>query len=209
MKKHALIFSLALSGLFLWGCYPGGVEYVDDMDVVVTYHNADYDFAAKTGTYAMPDKIVKITGNKIEGELPEFMLDIYAAPILTAIAKNMDDLGWTRVETTDSAVIAGVDLILLPSAITSTTLVYYYDYWSYWYGGYYPYYGGGYTTSYTTGTLLMTLFDPDPNEADFGGNPVTQWTGAANGLLTGYGNVSRVTDAINQAFTQSPYLKTN
>jgi hypothetical protein len=208
MKKHALIFSLALSGLFLWGCYPGGVEYVDDMDVVATYHNPDYDFAAQTGTYFMPDKIVNINGNLVEGEAPEFIKEQYARPILNQIEADMDKLGWTRVKATDSITLpAGVNLILLPSAVTSTTIVYYYDYWSYWYGGYYPYYGGGYTTSYTTGTLLMTLIDK--SQVDYVGKAVTQWNGAINGLLTGYGNISRVTDAIDQAFAQSPYLKIN
>ncbi len=207
MKKHALIFSVVLSGLFLWGCYPDGPDYVEEMDVVTTYHNPDYDFAAGS-TYVMPDMIVEITGNLAEGEKPKLVNDVYAQPILNAIADNMDELGWTRVITTDSATIASADLVLLVSAVKNTTLVYYYDYWYWWYGGYYPpYYGGGYYSSYTVGTLLMTMFDPE--RFDFGGNTVNQWTGAANGLLTGYGNISRVTNAIDQAFSQSPYLKTN
>ena len=62
-------------------------------------------------------------------------------------------------------------------------------------------------SSYTTGTLLMTLMDP--NELGSNGNPVIQWAGAINGLLTGSYNASRVNAAIDKAFTISPYLKTN
>ena len=67
-----------------------------------------------------------------------------------------------------------------------------------------PYYS---YSSYTTGTLLMTLIDPDVLCAD--GNPVRQWSGAINGILTNSYNASRVNAAIDKAFTISPYLKTN
>jgi hypothetical protein len=39
--------------------------------------------------------------------------------------------------------------------------------------------------------------------------PAKVWTGAANGLLSGAYDVTRVNNAIDQAFNQSPYLKTN
>jgi hypothetical protein len=101
--------------------------------------------------------------------------------------------------------------LLAPAAWETTTVFYYYDYWYWWYGGYYPYWGWGYPpmsySSYTTGTLLMTLMDPDVLETS--GNPVKQWSGAINGLLTGTYDASRVNAAIDKAFTISPYLKTN
>lgn len=40
-------------------------------------------------------------------------------------------------------------------------------------------------------------------------DPSRVWTGAANGLLSGAYNVTRANKAIDQAFEQSPYLKTN
>lgn len=40
-------------------------------------------------------------------------------------------------------------------------------------------------------------------------DPARVWTGAANGLLSGSYNVTRVNNAIDQAFKQSPYLKVN
>ena len=57
----------------------------------------------------------------------------------------------------------------------------------------------------TTGTLVMTLIADGEDYVE----PSTVWTAAINGLLSGYYNVNRVNNAIDQAFEQSPYLKTN
>lgn len=203
--KKGISFVLFIFGiLMLWGCYPQGPEYVEDLDVVLTSHEEDYNFASKA-TYAMPDRIVKITGNVTEGDDPAFIPDGTAQKILATIASNMADLGWTRVGVDDLP-----DMMLLPAAWEVTTVYYWYDYWYWWYGGYYPAWGYGppvYYTSYSTGTLFMTLVDPDIVEST--GNPIRQWSGAINGLLTGSYDATRVNTAINKAFAISPYLKTN
>jgi hypothetical protein len=204
MKRKISIVLLTLGIAMLWGCYPGGPDYAEEMDIVLTKHEADYDFAAKS-TYAMPDRIVKITGDMTEGDEPEFIPDITAEKILAQIELNMDELGWERVD-----VSAEPDLLLTPAAWETTTIYYYYDYWYWWYGGYYPYWGyypPMYVTSYTTGTLLMTLIDPTIEGAN--GIPVRQWSGALNGILTGSYNATRVNGLIDKAFDVSPYLKTN
>ena len=204
MKKRISVALLTLSILLLWGCYPGGPDYAEDMDIVLTKHNDSYDFAAKA-TYAMPDRIVKITGNVLEGEDPEFIPDLVSEQILSRIDDNMKNLGWNRVDLSENP-----DVVLTVASWETTTVYYWYDYWYWWWGGYYPYWGYyppvNYT-SYTTGTLLMNLIDP--NEIEGTGNPVNQWAGAVNGLLTGSYNVSRVNAAIDKAFKISPYLQTN
>jgi hypothetical protein len=203
MKRGIRLFLIFVSVALLWGCYPNGPDYVEEMDIVVTKHNADYDFAAKA-TYAMPTKIVKITGNLVEGDTPEYMPDVTAKKILDQIDVNMTKLGWTKVD-----VSANPDLLLAPASWETTTVYYWYDYWYWWYGGYYPYWGYPPVSysSYTTGTLLMNLIDPDVIGAN--GNPINQWSGAINGILTNSYNASRVNAAIDKAFTISPYLKTN
>ena len=202
-RKISIILSIMIAFL-LGGCYPDGPDYIEEMDVVLTKHNDTYDFSGK-GTYAMPNKIVKITGNAVEGDEPVFVPDITGQKILARIDENMRMYGWTKVD-----VSAGPDLLLAPASWETTTVFYYYDYWYWWYGGYYPYWGYyppmNYS-SYTTGTLLMTLIDPDVIESN--GNPVRQWAGAINGILTGSYNASRVNAAIDKAFIISPYLKTN
>ena len=40
-------------------------------------------------------------------------------------------------------------------------------------------------------------------------DPSDVWTAAINGLLSGSYNTNRVNKAIDQAFSQSPYLQTN
>ena len=211
MKRKILITIGFFSALLIAGCYPDGPDYVEELDVVLTRHNDTYEFGTKT-TYAMPDKIVKITGNLQEGEAPTFMPDASAALILSKIEENMTALGYERV----SLESEGADLLLLPASWETTTITVWYDYWYWWYGGYYPGWGwGGYypyyppvsVSSYTTGTLMMNLIDK--TEVGANGNPVTQWNAIINGVLTYTYDASRINAGIDKAFDQSPYLKTN
>jgi hypothetical protein len=212
MKRKILIIVGFFGALLLASCYPDGPDYAEELDVVLTYHNPDYIFGTKT-TYAMPDKIVKITGNLQEGDAPSFIPATTAALILSRIEENMTALGYQRV----SLESEGADLLLLPAAWETTTVSVWYDYWYWWYGGYYPGWGWGggyypyyppvYVSSYTTGTLIMNLMDK--TEIGANGNPVLEWTGAINGVMTNTYDATRINTAIDKAFDQSPYLKTN
>lgn len=194
---------MAITVMLLAGCYPHGPESVEDMDVVLTYFKDEYDFASKQ-TYARPDRIVKVTGNLEDGDEPVFIPDATATLILNQIDKNMTDLGWQKVGINEDP-----DVLLAPASWESTTIVYYYDYWYWWWGGYYPGWGyyPAYVSSYSTGTLVMGLIDPAVTGAN--GNPVVQWTGAVNGIMTWTYDANRVNTAIDRAFAQSPYLQTN
>jgi len=186
-----MVLALALS---LGSCYPGGIEYYEETDLVFTSFEPEYDFMSQN-TYSMPDSVVKVSGGE---DGPEFIKEPYNTQIINRIASNMTDLGWTRVDSPEEA-----DLVLFPASWTNTTIYYWYDYWCW----YYPYYCGwgwyypGYVTSYTTGTLVMTLVE---NDAAI--EPYRVWTGAINGLLSGAYNQNRLNNGIDQAFSQSPYL---
>jgi len=196
--KRIFYYSIAL--LFLMtGCYPDGAEYYEETDVVYTNYDDGYDFTSK-GTYSIPDKIVKITGVLAEGEDPEFVKEPYNTQILQKIVSNMTALGYQK--TTDPT---NADLVLFPAVWTNTTIYYYYDYWC-WYYPYYCGWGWGYPSvnSFTTGTLLMTLVADGEEFVQ----PTNVWTAAANGLMSGYYDVTRVNKAIDQAFKQSAYLNT-
>jgi hypothetical protein len=201
MKRKFLSLAIIVSLAFLWGCYPDGAEYYDETDIVYTNYEKKFDFKA-AGTYSMPDKIVKITGNLVDGEDPEFVKEPYNTQVINRIKDNMTKLGYTK--TTDPA---NADLVLFPAVWTNTTVYYYYDYWC-WYYPYYCGWGWGYyypsVSTYTTGTLLMTLVSDDAQFVE----PTNVWTSAANGLMSGYGDVTRINNAIDQAFKQSPYLNT-
>jgi hypothetical protein len=196
------LFILFVSVLLIGGCYPAGPEYYEDLDVVATSFERDFDFQTPS-TFTLPDKIVKIDGGLVSGEEPEYLPSATAAQILSRIRTNMETLGWVYEADPEKA-----DVAVLPAVWTNTTVFYWYDYWC-WYYPYYCGWGWGYPSvaSYTSGTLLMAMTVND--EVLYPSGPYRVWTGAVNGLLSGAYNVSRVNNGIDQAFLQSPYLKTN
>ncbi|MDL5048722.1 DUF4136 domain-containing protein [Oscillatoria amoena NRMC-F 0135] len=210
MKKLAFAGFLAVT---LAGCYPAGPEYVEDLDVVYTTFDKGYDFAAGT-TYSRPDQIVVDVERDDNGNwVPEYMPQTFADQILGYIDDNMEAMGWTRIPNDIDGNPTGTpDIVLTPAAVKSTT--YFYSYWyDWWYGGYwggwYGWYYPPYVTisSYTTGSMIMVIADPNIE------SPINEtqaaWVAVANGLFTGAYDFNRVERAIDQAFAQSPYLKTN
>jgi hypothetical protein len=195
---------LVLPAVLLTGCYPDGPDYAQDTDIVYTVYDQQYDFTRKK-TFAMPDKIVVDVELTSDDTLFEYMSPSYAAPILQSIQRNMEAQGWSLVD-----IDKNPDLLLTPAGISSTT--YFYSYWyDWWYGGYWGWYGWYYppyytVSSYTTGTLLIVLADPDQAGESAINRAPALWIAAANGLLAGGYDISRVTNGIDQAFIQSPYL---
>lgn len=207
---------MAMMAVLLAGCYPAGPEYVEDLDVVYTTNDKEYDFQAAS-TYAMPDKIVVDAKRNDDGDwIPEYMPQAIADDILEQIETNMTALGWTRLDNIgtppDGVPDDEADVVLTPAAIKSTT--YFYSYWyDWWYGGYWGGYWGWYyppyvtVSSYTTGSLIMVIADPHV-ESPINSSQAA-WVAVANGLFTGAYDLNRVKDGIDQAFEQSPYLKLN
>jgi len=205
-KTTFFIFVTAL----MVSCYPSGPETVDELDLVLTTHEAAFNFGA-ANTFALPSKIPEITGNIVAGDPPEFLNDAQAKQVLDRIRQNMIARGYTEVQT-------NADLVIPVAVMSTTTLVYYCDYWwNYWgWWGYYPIYpgyGGCYYPSgyaYTTGTVLISMID----DAHEDGKPETAvngvWAAAINGLLDGSdaSTSARVDKGIDQAFAQSVYINT-
>lgn len=199
MKQKLTALVLFFSLFLLLGCYPDGADYTDELDIVYTVYDKEYNFQNAT-TYSLPDKIV-ILGDE---DNVEFIADVYAIPILARIDSNLQALGWTKVDNDENP-----DVQVMPASWTTTTI-------SYWGGGYWcywdPYYCGGWwyypypiVSSYTTGTLMMNMVEKEPSSVD--GRKKVVWVGAINGLLQGSYNASRINNAIDQSFKQSPYLK--
>lgn len=206
MRKKLIAFTLVTIPMAFWGCTFQGPDYTEELDMVITSYDDQFDFKSK-GTYSLPDKIVKVTGDPLAP--PEYIKDIYGLPMLAQIDANMAALGWTKV---DVANVPPPDIQLLPAAWTTTTIVggyyggYYCWYYPYYCGGgwYYPYYPS--YSSYTTGSMVMTMVDPNTESTD-GRLPVV-WTGVMNGLLSGSYDIDRLKNGIDQSFRQSPYLDT-
>jgi hypothetical protein len=209
--RHAALATMALT---LAACYPDDINSADDLDTVTTLFNQQQDFGA-IGTYVVLDTVVFIDGDGEGGDEESSISHAYDDQVLAAVRRNLDAAGYT--ELADPA--AGPpDITVLASTTSSTTVGVAYDWWYYY--GYYPYwpgygYGAGWgygyppvsvAYAYTTGTLLLTMIDA--KNADIVGKKIPViWLGAVNGVLTGTVQVSRVTDGIDQAFAQSPYLR--
>lgn len=206
--KLLKILSLAALVLLLTQCYPEGPMAGDELDLVYSNYDPEYNFAAKK-TFALPPNILKITDDLLTGGDPSYVKEPYASTMLGLISQNMISYGWQKVDIAEDP-----DVLLAPAAVEVTT-TYYYDYWGYyggWYGGYYPPYGGWYypypaTSSYSTGSLIVAMVDP--NDVSVDDKQRVVWTFIINGIMTGQTSTfnSRVTKGINQAFTQSQYIK--
>jgi Domain of unknown function (DUF4136) len=214
MKTLIRTFMVVSMTWGLFGCYPEGPEYVDELDIVYTNYDPSFDFKA-LGTFALPDNVIKLDGKDFKNnngeDIPEFVSPQYAMPILNAIRDNMEDMGWTQVAKTENP-----DVILLPSVSKDTHVYYYYDwyYWNWWYPGwnsrwgwyysgyYYPAFRGG----YSTGTLFIQMTNAKSGNPD---NVPVIWSSEINGLVQGSSSylISRINKTIDQAFLQSPYLQ--
>ena len=214
MKKRkitgAVFMLLPIASLFIfYSCYYDYGLDTTNLDVVGTFYDRNYNFS-NVNTYFLADSIVHGSG----------IGSSHDNEVLSKVNDELTGLGWTRrfpggSDTADVTVLIG-------ATSSTTTVAYYNDWWSYWgwYGGwsYYPSYGYGsgwgwgypyYTTSYytyTTGTIIITLTDPRTGVTGTQTLPV-QWLVTINGLLDGSGVSGRINTALDQAFSQSPYLK--
>jgi hypothetical protein len=198
MRKMLKIMLVVFITGTLSGCYPEGPDYYDDYDIVYTNYDNNYVFTGHP-KYAIPDKIIKITGNMDAGKPPEYVGSAYSTQMLNTMKANMASLGYSLVD-----VSANPDFVLMPSALENEHVEYYYDYWGYYWGWYYPY---PMTYSYKSGSLMMDLIDYKDISAD--GKRRVVWTGIVNGLLEGSSSefTARMNKTINQAFSQSEYLR--
>ncbi len=197
--------------LLMASCYPGDPLSTGELDLVATLFDPNADFSTKR-TYAMPDSVVHVADST---ETPADIDRQYDDLILSEIAQNLQQLGYTRVA---DPVAGNPDVLVIPY-VTTTRYVGYIGggwYWGWWYpyppgyGWWYPWYPpyyGGTAYTYQTGTLLVDMFDPDKADAQEKKIP-SIWVAAINGLAQGSSAEisTRLTNTIEQAFTQSSYL---
>ena len=209
LKLTTFLLLLITSGIGLNSCYSDYGLATTDFDIVATFYDDRTDFSSYK-TYAMPDSVFHIVGeNERDNISREF--DSY---ILSKVADNMESGGYTRILDPEASGDNKPDLVLYVSVTTSTHsgAIYYPPYWGYpgW-GWYYPpYWGSTAYYSYSTGTILLHLGDTDQLDSD---NQIIepQWSANINGLLenSAASTKSRIGSSIDQAYVQSPYLKTN
>lgn len=198
------------SGIFI-SCYPGGAEFVDELDVVATKYDTEHTFMK--ATYKMPDSVKQIT----DEEQPS--AGMFDDQILSEVAANLEAIGYTRLADTasqDPEVFVTVSTLKTTNVGIACLPPYWWGGWGWYPGwpGYGPGWGPGYpggcapAYSYSTGTIIIQMYYPDG-----AGNmeiPIV-WYAAINGLLQGSeaNRSARITRTINQAFDQSSYLSGN
>jgi hypothetical protein len=195
--KHGLLI-LGLGLIMTLSCtkYPPSSERLLEDLAVITQYDTKVDFNLYK-TYAIADTVVKITAKDTTYET-----GTTAMAVIAQIKKNMADRGFTEVAAT-----AKPDLGIQVVYYQNTTInAYYGGYYGSWWGYYYPYYPV-YYSSYTTGLADMELIDlkvlpPNTNQR------YLRWNGYIRGLLTGNHSLDEIKRSIDQAFTQTPQLKT-
>jgi len=197
---------LMLIPLIFGACYYDYGMSVSDYDVVATFYDKNYSFAAQK-TFSIAPNIGHITG---EGKI-DTSKKTYDNFVIEQIRSNMKIRGYQEI--TDPTVTEPDFLIICLATRVENYVAYQsYPWWGYWgyypgYGGYYPWYPQSTVYSYSSGSLIINLADPkltDDTDKTIG----TVWVAGINGLLDDNAvNIrQRLSSTISQAFDQSPYL---
>jgi len=196
-------------------CYPYEITSASQTDVVATAHDDTKDFGA-VQTYVLLDSVVHVVTDSANFIEPgrEFDNDI-----LDRVEENLIALGWVGVRYKEGDPVPPVapDVALLVAATASRTTNIYYNWWP-WYGWYpgwgwgcvtcWPGYGYPTVVQYESGTLTLNMVEPGAAPAD---TVSVVWVAALRGVLSGSASssASRITQGIDKAFEQSPYLNGN
>jgi hypothetical protein len=202
MKTKLGFLILGLGLVFTLSCskYPPSSDRLLEDLAIVTQYDTKVNFNDYK-TYSITNSITKITDKDTAT-----MTGPDATAVLSEIAKNMEERGFTKPTGTDKPDL-GINVVYFEN---TKIYAYYPDYY-YWgypyydYGYYYPYYPV-YYTSYTAGTCDIDLIDLKnvaPNNSLY-----LRWSAFIRGLLTGTHTDAEILNSIDQAFTQTPQLQT-
>lgn len=211
MKNKLLIIGLVMTAFFT-SCYgPDDSVYTDELDVVYTQKQSGYDFNTKSNYYVSDtitffDSKGKVQKSPDENgdyldEVPKSDVDAY----VNNIKNNMNGFGWNYVSASD---IAGdpsaykANTVLMNIVLSKTTYVGggYYPGWGW---GYYPGYWYPYYYSYSTGSVIVNMFEvaASPVKPEQTLNMI--WEDFLSGYIRNGIKVSYINKAITQGFDQS------
>jgi hypothetical protein len=198
MKTRIIMLLAGIGLLFAVSCskYPPSSDRLLEDLAVVTQYDTKIDFNDYK-TFSIVTSIVKITDKDTT-----VVTTSEATNVLNEISKNMVDRGFTKVDPTASPDF-GIDVVYYEN--TYVTAYYGGYYWGYpYYGYYYPYYPVYYST-YTAGAGNIQLVDlKHPVNQQF----YLRWNAFIRGLMTGTHTNADIMNAVDQAFIQTPELKT-
>ena len=182
------------------------LESLSNNFVVQTSKNPEANFSSYK-TYYISDTIAYIAANPKDS----LWFDDKAKQLVDAVKTNMAARGYTFVSNSHSNPDLGLGLTVIKDLNIGVIYPgYWWGYWGgcYWgYCGYPPYYGWGAVYSIPTGTIVLDMIDL--KNARTNGNLVVTWGSVMSGALGNTNNDLQLgINAINQAFIQSPYIKT-
>ncbi len=212
--------------LMLSSCYPDDSISVSETDIVMVGHYDSVDFTTLK-TYFMSDTVYPVRDDTSDHSLIKNN-DL----IIQTIATNMEAYGYIRVGDT-AANVPDVRISAASITVKNVTVGWWYPYYPGWgwgwgygwkssretdyyypgYPGYYPPgwgWGYPYYSSYTTGTLLIEMANPNDIRV-VSSDTLTPlyWAAGINGVLSSGSDASRITKGINKAYEMSPEIKTN
>jgi hypothetical protein len=201
MKTKLGILILGLGLVFTLGCtkYPPSSDRVMEDLAIITQYDTKIDFN-NYKTYSIPNSIKKITDKDTTD-----LTSSEAMAVIDQVDKNMTSRGFAKT-VAPAMPDFGIEILYFENTTVYTYSYSYYGYYPY-YGYYYPYYPV-YYSSYTTGLGDIQLVDlkvVDPGNKRL----YMRWNAFIRGLLTGGHTNSEVLSAVDQAFIQTPQLKTS
>ena len=197
MKTKLGFLILGLGLVFTISCtkYPPSSDRLLEDLVVYTQYDTKIDFN-NYKTYSIATTIMKVTD---KDTLP--LTGQTSDAILAQVDLNMKARGFVKTVGAAKPDL-GIEVMYYQN---TTVYTYSYGYWGYYYP-YYPYYPV-YYSSYTTGMANIQMMDLKNADETTHRAPI-RWNAFIRGLLTGSHTTGEITGRVDQAFIQTPQLKT-
>ncbi len=202
--KIKLLTILGMGIIAVTSCtkYPPSSGRVTQDLVVYTQYDVTVNFN-EYKTFSLPNTVVYI-----DGKDTSTLNNANATVLLNRIAADMKTRGFEQIANT-----AKPDLGVNVTAIKTTTTTVYSPGWYYGYPGYYPWgypgygypYYPAYVTSYSAGSVIIDLVDL---KKVVNNTVMVRWNAFIRGLMTNTHTQADITNSVDQAFTQTPVLKT-
>jgi hypothetical protein len=211
MKKLLILSSL---GCFLFGCHPvpENNKLIDELAVSTNY-DPDAVFNSYA-TYSLPTDTIGFVSNSSNDTIIVAKNSDFPRPVLSAVRANLNARGFTEVKKNENPDL-GINVLVVNDFNVFQQVIYpSYGGYGGGYGGYYSgYYGySGYynypyinTYAYNTGLLVVEMVDLKNRTPQ---NEVKViWDAYLGDIYSTLDRIPESVQAIDQAFTQSPYIQ--
>jgi hypothetical protein len=203
MKRLFLLAWVAIASLVACRKTPN-LNSLQNQQVVVTDRDLEAQFNDYT-TYHISDTVRIVASDPKDS----IMVGPIAQQLVATVKTNMNSRGYTFVGNKSGNPQLGLVLVVLKDVSSSTVCA---GWWGGWWGG--PWWGWGFyhpwcgSYTYAVGTSVLSMYDL--KNAASNKNLRAIWGMTAFGVFSttnNQTNTTLTTNAINQAFNQSPYIK--